>query len=99
MSTMAIRRSLLACFVACLVLCAEAIAGERWTIGLSTSHAPIEAVEIAGRSASSPTVLLVGGLQQPDPSSEAVAREVAAYENIAQDRRPFRLIVIARANP
>jgi hypothetical protein len=32
------------CVFACLVLPAVAIAGERWTIGLSTSGAPIEAV-------------------------------------------------------
>jgi unsaturated rhamnogalacturonyl hydrolase len=95
---MAIRR-FLPCFFACLLFYADAIAGERWTIGLSTSGASIEAVTIDGRSASSPTVLLVSGLQQPDPSGDAVAREVAAFENIPQDQRAFRLIVIARANP
>jgi rhamnogalacturonyl hydrolase YesR len=84
---------------ACLLLPAAAIADERWTIGLSTSRAPIEAVSIDGVSASSPTVLLVGGLQQPDPSSDAVAREVAAFEHIPQSRRAFRLIAVARANP
>ena len=76
-----------------------AIAGERWTIGLATSGAPIEAVVVAGRSASSPTVLVVGGLQQPDQSSDAVARESASFEQIPQSRRPFRLIAVARANP
>ena len=54
---------------------------------------------VAGRSASSPTVLLVGGLQRPDESSDAVAREAAAYERIPQRRRAFRLIAVARANP
>ena len=78
---------------------AVAIAGERWTIGLSTSGAPLEAVAIAGRSASSPTVLVIGGLQRSDQSSDAVAREAAAFEQIAQNRRAFRLIAIARANP
>jgi hypothetical protein len=76
-----------------------ALAEERWTIGLSTSGAPIEAVVVAGRSAASPTVLLVGGLQQTDPSSEAVAREAAAFEKIPQNQRTFRLIAVARANP
>jgi unsaturated rhamnogalacturonyl hydrolase len=84
---------------ACLLVPAVAIAGERWTIGLSTNGAPIEAVSIAGRSDASPTVLLVGGLQQPDQSSDAVAREAAAFEQLPQDRRAFRLIAIARANP
>ena len=76
-----------------------AIAGERWTIGLSTTGAPIEAVVVAGRAASSPTVLLVGGLQRPDQSSDAVAREAAAFEQIPERERDFRLIAIARANP
>jgi rhamnogalacturonyl hydrolase YesR len=83
----------------CLLVHTVAVAGERWTIGLSTSGAPIEAVAIAGRSASSPTVLLIGGLQQSDQSSDAVARDAAAFEQIPQNRRAFRLIVVARANP
>jgi len=90
---------LIACLCAALLLPVAAMAGEPWTIGLSTSAAPIEAVVVAGRSASSPTVLLVGGLQQPDLSSDAVAREAAAYERIPQRRRAFRLIAVARANP
>jgi rhamnogalacturonyl hydrolase YesR len=94
-----VRGPLLACLCAGLLLPAVAVAGERWTIGLSTGAAPIEAVVIAGRSASSPTVVLVGGLQQPDQSSDAVDRESAAYERIPQNRRAFRLIAVARANP
>jgi unsaturated rhamnogalacturonyl hydrolase len=92
-------RHLLPCVVACLWLPAVASAGERWTIGLSTTAAPIEAVVVAGRSASSPTVLLVGGLLRPDQSSDAVAREAASFELIPQRQRRFRLIAIARANP
>jgi unsaturated rhamnogalacturonyl hydrolase len=84
---------------ACLLLPAMAIAGERWTIGLSTNGTPIEAVAIDGRSASSPIVVLVGGLQQPDQSSDAVAREAATFDKLPQNRRGFRLIAIARANP
>ena len=93
------RRSLFTCVFACLLLPAVAIAGERWTIGLSTSGAPIEAVVVAGRAVSSPTVLLVGGLERPDQSSDAVAREAAAFEQIPERQREFRLIAIARANP
>src|SRR5215510_11477709 len=92
-------RVLLACLVACVLLHDEAVAGERWTIGLSTKGSPIEATAIAGRAASSPTVLLIGGLQQPDQSGEAVAREAVAFERIPQNRRAFRLIAVARANP
>jgi unsaturated rhamnogalacturonyl hydrolase len=87
------------CVCACLLVPAVAIASERWTIGLSTAGAPIDAVVVAGRSASSPTVVLVGGLERPDQSSDAVAREAAAFEQIPERQRAFRLITIARANP
>ena len=93
------RRSLLACVLLGLLLPAAAFAGERWTIGLSTSGTAIEAVAIDGRSASSPTVVLLGGLQQSDQSSDAVDREAAAFEQVTQNQRAFRLIAIARANP
>jgi unsaturated rhamnogalacturonyl hydrolase len=92
-------RPALTCLFASLFLTTSALAGDRWTIGLATSGTPIDAVAIAGRSGSSPTVLLVGGLQGRDVSSDAVAREVAAFEATSQRRRPFRLIAIAVANP
>jgi rhamnogalacturonyl hydrolase YesR len=84
---------------ACLLLASTAFAGEQWTIGLTASGRAIDAVAIAGRSDSSPTVLVIGGLQGRDASSEAVAREAAAFEATPQRRRPFRLIAIAVANP
>jgi len=92
-------RRVLCCVFASLLLHTAAFAGERWTIGLSTGGTAIDAVAIAGRSGSSPTVLLVGGLQGRDESSDAVARETAAFEATPQRRRPFRLIAIAVANP
>jgi unsaturated rhamnogalacturonyl hydrolase len=94
-----IHRPLLASVFTCLLLPAAATAGQRWTIGLSTSGAPIEAVVVDGRSGSSPTVLLVGGLSGADQSSDAIAREAAAFDQMPQTRRAFRLIAIARANP
>jgi unsaturated rhamnogalacturonyl hydrolase len=94
-----IRRLVLVSVFAYLLNPATAIAAERWTIGLSTSGAPIEAVVVAGRSPSSPTVLLVGGLQPSDQSGDAVAREAETFERTPQNRRAFRLIAIARANP
>ena len=81
------RRTVLVSVIACLLWQSGAIADERWTIGLSASGGAIEAVIVASRSASSPTVLLVGGLQQTDASSDAVAREAAAFERLAPDRR------------
>jgi unsaturated rhamnogalacturonyl hydrolase len=89
----------LGCVVALLLLTTAALAADRWTIGLSTSGRAIDAVAIAGRSDSSPTVLLIGGLQGRDQSSEAVAREAAAFDATPRRRRPFRLIAIALANP
>src|SRR5262245_54718253 len=74
-------------------------AAERWSIGLTTNDAPIEATVIAGSSSSVPTVVLIGGLQGRDATVEAVTRESAAFESQPQSRRPFRLIALALANP
>ena len=93
------RQHLITCLVVGLLLPTAADAAERWTIGLTTTGAPIDAIVIDGPPASSPTVLLVGGLQGSDASSDAVAREAAAFEQLPQNRRRFRLIAIARANP
>ena len=38
-------------------------------------------------------------MRQTDLSSDAVAREAAAFEQLPQNQRAFRLIAIARANP
>jgi unsaturated rhamnogalacturonyl hydrolase len=92
-------RRVVICVFACLVAPLPVWAAERWTIGLSTSGAPLDAVIIDGRSDSSPTVLLVGGLQGRDQSSDAVAREAAAFDSLPRRRRAFRLIAIAVANP
>jgi len=73
-------------------------AADRWTIGLTTNGAPIEALVIDG-PASAPTVLLIGGLQGKDASADAVSREARAYEALAPDRRRFRLLAIPVGNP
>jgi unsaturated rhamnogalacturonyl hydrolase len=94
------RRPFYSCVLALgLVLPTAASAADRWTIGLSTGGLPIEAVAVDGPSATSPTVLLVGGLQGPDQISDIVDREAAAFEQLPPERRAFRLIAIARANP
>jgi rhamnogalacturonyl hydrolase YesR len=85
--------------LAALLLPVAAPAAERWTIGLSAAGAPIEAATTEGRAADVPTVLLVGGLERTDLSSEAVDREAAAFERLPRSQRAFRLIAIARANP
>src|SRR5215212_229188 len=81
------------------LLASPVSAAERWTVGLTTSGAPIDAFVVPGPSAASPTVLLVGGLTGKDQSAEAVAREVAGFEALAWNRRRFRLIAIPIANP
>lgn len=82
-----------------LLIAAPAAAAERWTIGLTTAAAPVEAVVVEGPSPSSPTVLIVGGLAGNDGSTDAVTREAEAFDKMARDRRPVRLIAIPRANP
>src|SRR3954469_22683018 len=85
--------------VVCLLVPSAALAAEHWTIGLTTSGAAVEAVAVAGASASLPTVLLIGGLQGRDSSVDAVTREVMAFAARPQNRRPFRLLAIPIANP
>jgi unsaturated rhamnogalacturonyl hydrolase len=93
------RPHLLSCVLAGLLVPTVAGAAERWTIGLATNGTPIDATVVAGPSVSSPTVVVVGGLERSDQSSEAVDREADALERIPQNRRAFRLIAIARPNP
>jgi hypothetical protein len=45
-------------------------AAERWSIGLTTNGAPIEALVVPGASESALTVLLLGGLQGSDASGD-----------------------------
>jgi len=83
----------------CVALVSPLAAAERWSIGLTAQDAAIEAFTVPGASASAPTVLLIGGIQGPDPSVDAVRREVEAFEKLAAARRAFRLIAIPLANP
>jgi unsaturated rhamnogalacturonyl hydrolase len=82
-----------------LLMPSDVCAAERWTIGLTASGAPLEGLAVSGALASSPTVLLVGGLQGKDQTTDVVTREVAAFEARAQAQRPFRLLAIPIANP
>jgi rhamnogalacturonyl hydrolase YesR len=74
-------------------------AAERSTVGLTANGGAIETLAVAGAAADSPTVLLVGGLQGRDHTSDAVAREVAAFEARPPAQRRFRLLAIPAANP
>ena len=92
-------RGRLLCTLAVLAIPSVVCAAERWTIGLTATGTAIEAQAVAGASAGSPTVLLVGGLQGRDRSTDAIAREVARFESLRQNRRRFRLLAIPIANP
>ena len=93
------RGSLIVFSVMSLLAPSGVVAAERWTIGLTASGSPIEALAVPGPSTTSPTVLLVGGIAGKDQSVDAVAREVTAHDALAQNRRRFRLLAIPAANP
>ena len=93
-------RGRLVIFILTLLLAPSAArAAERWTIGLTTNGSPIEALVAAGPSPAAPTVLLLGGINGRDQSTDAVTREVAGFEALPQNRRRFRLLAIPIANP
>jgi len=82
------------------LLCAFPVAAaERWSIGLTAGNRAIEALVVAGSSASASTVLLIGGLAGSDASVDVVRQEAAAFEALPQSRRSFRLIAVPLANP
>lgn len=90
----------IAVLVALLLLVPSAAgAAERRTIGLAANDAPIDALVVAGAADNAPTVLLIGGLQGSDRTSDVVAREVTAFEKRSPTERQFRLLAIPTANP
>jgi rhamnogalacturonyl hydrolase YesR len=74
-------------------------AAERRPIGLTASGSVVDALEVPGATPSSPTVLLVGGLDGDERSIDAVSRELAAFEKRPTEQRRFRLLAIPAANP
>ena len=65
-------------------------------MGLSANGQRIEADLVDSPSATSPTVLLIGGLEGDDESTRAVAEEVRGFEA----RKPaFRVLAVPLANP
>src|ERR671926_86867 len=82
-----------------LLLASQSTAAERWNIGLTSTDERIAATVVAGPTPAASTVLLLGGLQGKDDSTEIITREAAEFETISQARRPFRLIAVPLANP
>ena len=88
------------CGLSLLLFVAMASArAENRAIGLAQKGARIESSVVEGASASSPTVMLLGGFNGVDESSRVVNDEVRKYESQTKDRRAFRLIAVAVANP
>ena len=81
------------------VLAFPLAAAERADIGLSTRGTVIERLLVDGPAASSPTVVLIGGLEGPNESAKQVERAVRDFEKLKPGRRPFRLLAIPLANP
>jgi unsaturated rhamnogalacturonyl hydrolase len=96
---MATARRCLPFIVPCLLSAWPLAAAERWSIGLTASNRTIDALVVAGSSASAPTVLLIGGLAGSDATADVVRQEAAAFEALPQARRSFRLIALPLANP
>lgn len=83
-----------------LVLLAVPLAGaQSRVIGLSASGKPIEALVVAGAAPTSPTVLLIGGLNGGADSRQMVSAAVQDFESDPPGRRRFHLLAIPLANP
>jgi unsaturated rhamnogalacturonyl hydrolase len=76
-----------------------AVAAESSYIGMAPKGARIEALMVPGASATSPTVLLIGGIKGEQDVARVVSQEIRKFEAIRQDRRQFKLLAIPLANP
>jgi unsaturated rhamnogalacturonyl hydrolase len=82
-------------------------AAESLDIGLTSKSTRIEGFAVAAgtpptdeaRSASLPTVILIGGLHGTDESVDRVRKALATYDRQKPTRRSFNLIAIPLANP
>ncbi len=68
-------------------------------IGLSAAGKRIEAVSVRGASPTSPTVLLIGGLNGSSESARMVSAAVSDFESDPQTRRRLNLLAVPLANP
>jgi rhamnogalacturonyl hydrolase YesR len=85
--------------VSFLILAAPAMAADRAYVGLAPNGTRIEAVIVPGASTTSATVVLIGGINGDDESSQVVRQEIRTFEATKQGQRRFRLIAIPVANP
>lgn len=83
-----------------LLLLPALLSGEKSiAVGLTKTRVVIEASTVDGATPDAATVLLVGGLDGDERSVQSVEGETAAYAARKKNRRPFRLLTIARTNP
>jgi unsaturated rhamnogalacturonyl hydrolase len=75
------------------------VGASRSVVGLSASGKPIEALVVAGASAISPTVMLIGGLNGSSESAQMVSAAVQDFESDRPSSRRVRLLAIPLANP
>jgi unsaturated rhamnogalacturonyl hydrolase len=68
-------------------------------VGLTPGGVRIEASVAPGPLGTTPTVLLIGGLNGNDASVGMVAEEARKFSRLARNKRRFRLLTIPRANP
>ena len=78
---------------------AQGLCADKLYVGLTTSDKRIEAMAVEGAPVAAPTILLIGGLEGKDESSDFVTKEVRAFELGKKSVRPFRLLAIPVANP
>jgi len=90
-------KSFAVCF--CLALCWPALAAEDLVVGLSTSGKRIDALMTESSSRDARTVLLIGGMNGNDESTDRVRAAVRDYDSRSRSRRALRLIAIPLANP
>ena len=83
----------------CLLIAAPLSAADISYLGIAPGGARIEAISIPGGSSKSPTVVLIGGMNGSDESTNLVRQELRAYEATKPAQRRFRLIAIPVANP
>jgi len=74
-------------------------AAETFDIGLAGNGTRIDALAVAGRAESAPTVLIVGGLDGDDATAAAVRAAVESYEKQRARDRAFNVLAIPLANP
>lgn len=88
------------CAAALTCVAAHSVAAaETFDVGLTTSGARIDGLEVRASSDDALTVALVGGLHGDDASAAQVRAAVADYERLRSRGRTLRVLAVPVANP